>query len=62
MRTGLLVQKIGMSRIFYQDGTAESVTLLRCPKSKVVKTFKKDGYDFVKLASFIDEKNIGKLK
>ena len=62
MRTGLLAQKIGMSRIFYEDGTAEPVTILKCPQSKVLDSFEKNGHNFVKIASFIDHKNVGKLK
>jgi large subunit ribosomal protein L3 len=62
MRTGLLAQKIGMSRIFYEDGTAEPVTILKCSRSQVVDSFEKDGHNFVKMASFIDHKNVGKLK
>jgi large subunit ribosomal protein L3 len=62
MRTALLAQKLGMSRIFYEDGTVASVTLLKCPKSKVVDSFEKNGKSFLKIASFIDHKNVGKLK
>ena len=61
MRTALLTEKIGMTRVFYEDGTSESATILRFPKSKVVKTFEKEGQNFVKIASFIDEKSVGKL-
>ena len=62
MRTALLAQKIGMSRIFSEDGTVAPVTLLKCPKSKVVDSFEKNGKKFLKIASFLDHKNVGKLK
>jgi large subunit ribosomal protein L3 len=62
MRTALLAQKIGMSRIFFEDGTVAPVTLLKCPKSKVLDSFQKNGKKFLKIASFIDHKNVGKLK
>lgn len=43
---GLLGRKIGMTRIFEDDGRVIPVTLLSCPPSKVahVKTSDKDGY------------------
>ncbi|MBL6785832.1 MAG: 50S ribosomal protein L3 [Rickettsiales bacterium] len=62
MRTGLLAKKIGMSRIFYEDGTVEPVTIFNCPKAKVIGSYENNGKHFVKIASFIDHKNVGKLK
>ena len=51
MRTGLLAKKIGMTRIFRDDGTHVPVTVLHLDNVQVVasKTQEKDGYAAVQL-------------
>jgi large subunit ribosomal protein L3 len=50
-RTGLLARKLGMTRIFRDDGTHVPVTVLRLDQLQVVaaRTREKDGYDAVQL-------------
>ncbi|MEQ1887436.1 MAG: 50S ribosomal protein L3, partial [Bryobacteraceae bacterium] len=57
MRTGLLAQKLGITRIFSEDGEHTPVTVLKVDSCKVVaqKTKEKDGYTAVQLS-------IGKAK
>jgi len=51
MRTGLIAQKVGMSRIFKDDGTHVPVTVLSVDNCQVVaqKTEDKDGYTALQL-------------
>ena len=51
MRTGLIAQKVGMSRIFKDDGTHVPVTVLSVDNCQVVahKTEEKDGYTALQL-------------
>jgi large subunit ribosomal protein L3 len=51
MRTGLLARKLGMTRIFRDDGTHVPVTVLHLDKVQVVaaRTQEKDGYTAVQL-------------
>ena len=51
MRTGLLAKKLGMSRLFKDDGTHVPVTVLHLDKVQVVaaRTEAKDGYNAVQL-------------
>jgi len=51
MRTGLIAQKLGMSRIFLPDGTHVPVTVLQVDTCQVVaqRTDEKDGYTAVQL-------------
>lgn len=51
MRTGLLAQKLGMTRIFGADGAHIPVTILKAMGNQVVgvKTSEKDGYDAVQV-------------
>src|ERR1700733_9026988 len=51
MRTGLLAKKLGMTRIFRDDGTHVPVTVLQVSELQVVaaKTQEKDGYTAVQL-------------
>jgi large subunit ribosomal protein L3 len=51
MRTGLLAKKLGMTRIFRDDGTHVAVTVLQLDGLQVVaqRTAEKDGYDAVQL-------------
>ena len=63
MRTGVIAKKIGMSRIFNDDGRQVPVTVLLLDDLKVVarKTMEKDGYTAVQLGSGLAKaKNIGK--
>jgi large subunit ribosomal protein L3 len=50
-RTGLLAKKLGMTRIFREDGTHVPVTVLQVSELQVVaaKTLEKDGYTAVQL-------------
>ena len=50
-RTGLLAKKLGMTRIFLEDGTHVPVTVLQLDTLQVVaqRTSEKDGYDAVQL-------------
>ncbi len=56
-RTGLLARKLGMTRIFREDGTHVPVTVLQLDELQVVaaKTEEKDGYNAVQLG-------LGKVK
>src|SRR3984893_7584768 len=51
MRTGLIAQKMGMTRIFTEDGNHVSVTVLKGDNCQVVagRTEEKDGYTAVQL-------------
>lgn len=51
MRTGLIAQKVGMSRVFKDDGTHVPVTVLKVDNCQVVahKTDEKDGYTALQL-------------
>ncbi len=51
MRTGLLAKKLGMSRIFKEDGSHVPVTVLHLDNVQVVasRTMEKDGYTAVQL-------------
>ena len=53
MRSGLIVQKIGMSRLFTEAGKHVPVTVLKLDKCQVVaqRTEDKDGYSAVQLGS-----------
>ena len=53
MRSGLILQKLGMTRIFTDEGVHVPVTVLRLENCQVVaqKTIEKDGYSAVQLGS-----------
>jgi large subunit ribosomal protein L3 len=53
MRSGLIAQKLGMSRIFAEDGTHVPVTVLKVDGCHVVavRTQEKDGYTAVQLGA-----------
>lgn len=53
MRTGLIARKLGMSRVFGEDGTHTPVTVLQVENCQVVaqRTEEKDGYTAVQLGS-----------
>ena len=63
MRTGVIAKKIGMSRIFNEDGRQVPVTVLLLDDLKVVarRTMEKDWYTAVQLGSGLAKaKNISK--
>ncbi len=63
MRTGLIAQKIGMTRIFNDEGNHVPVTVLRVDNCQVVavRTQEKDGYTAVQLGvGAAKVKNVGK--
>ena len=51
MRTGLVAQKMGMSRLFTEEGEHVPVTVLKVDSCQVVavRTAEKDGYTAVQL-------------
>src|ERR1700732_4712400 len=51
MRTGLIAQKLGMSRVFTEDGNHVAVTVLRVANCQVVaqRTQERDGYTALQL-------------
>ena len=60
MRTGVITQKVGMTRLFLEDGTHVPVTVLKLDGCQVVatRTEEKDGYTAVQLGSgFAKAKN-----
>ena len=65
MRTGVITQKIGMTRLFLADGTHVPVTVLKLDGCAVVatRTKEKDGYTAVQLGSgFAKAKNTTKAE
>ncbi|MBR9971531.1 50S ribosomal protein L3 [Magnetospirillum sulfuroxidans] len=63
MRSGLIAQKVGMTRIFTEDGTHVPVTVLKVDTCQVVSTrsVEKDGYTAVQLgAGAAKVKNVAK--
>ena len=46
MRTGVITQKVGMTRLFMEDGRHVPVTVLKLDKCQVVatRTIEKDGH------------------
>lgn len=63
MRTGLIAQKLGMSRIFRDDGTHVPVTVLKVDNCQVVaqRTPERDGYTALQLGvGTIKVKNVNK--
>ncbi|MGQ0742629.1 MAG: 50S ribosomal protein L3 [Alphaproteobacteria bacterium] len=63
MRTGVITQKIGMTRLFLEDGRHVPVTVLKLDKCQVVatRTKEKDGYAAVQLGSgFVKAKSVSK--
>ncbi|PWT86127.1 MAG: 50S ribosomal protein L3 [Proteobacteria bacterium] len=63
MRTGVITQKVGMTRLFLGDGTHVPVTVLKLDGCQVVgtRTAEKDGYTAVQLgAGFAKTKNLSK--
>src|ERR1700748_2805768 len=65
MRTGVITQKVGMTRLFVADGTHVPVTVLKLDGCAVVatRTQEKDGYTAVQLGSgFAKPKNATKAE
>src|SRR5262249_53857674 len=65
MRSGLIAQKVGMTRVFSEDGTHVPVTVLKIDGCKVVSTRseEKDGYTAVQLgAGQAKVKNVNKAQ
>ena len=65
MRTGVITQKIGMTRLFQADGTHVPVTVLKLDGCAVIstRTVEKDGYSAVQLGSgFAKPKNASKAE
>ena len=65
MRSGLIAQKVGMTRIFAEDGTHVPVTVLKVDTVQVVSTrsVEKDGYTAVQLgAGAAKVKNVAKAQ
>jgi large subunit ribosomal protein L3 len=63
VRTGVITQKIGMTRLFQADGTHVPVTVLKLDGCAVIstRTQEKDGYTAVQLGSgFAKPKNVSK--
>jgi large subunit ribosomal protein L3 len=63
MRTGVITQKLGMSRLFQDDGRHVPVTVLKLDTCQVIatRTKEKDGYTAVQLGSgFAKVKNVSK--
>jgi large subunit ribosomal protein L3 len=63
MRTGVITQKVGMTRLFLEDGRHVPVTVLKLDGCQVVstRTSEKDGYTAVQLGSgFAKAKNLTK--
>ena len=63
MRTGVITQKVGMTRLFLEDGTHVPVTVLKLDGCQVVatRTKDKDGYSAVQLGSgFVKAKSVNK--
>ena len=53
MRTGLIAKKLGMTRLFKEDGTHVPVTVLHLDEVQVVdaRTEERDGYTAVQLGA-----------
>jgi large subunit ribosomal protein L3 len=63
MRTGVITQKVGMTRLFLEDGRHVPVTVLKLDGCQVLstRTEKKDGYSAVQLGSgFAKAKRLSK--
>ena len=63
LRSGLIATKIGNSSYYHNDGKNTHVTVLKVDECVVsnVKTFEKDGYDAVQLASIETNKDISHI-
>ena len=63
LRSGLIATKIGNSSYYYEDGKNTQVTILKVDECIVanVKTFDKDGYNAIQLASVETQKDISRI-
>ena len=61
MTIGLVGRKIGMTRIFQEDGTSVPVTVIHAQANKVtqIKTSQTDGYDAIQVT--VGEKKASRL-
>ena len=62
-RTGLIAKKLGMSRLFNEDGSTVPVTLLHVDNVRVIaqRTEEKDGYEAVQIGIGVAKpKNVSK--
>ena len=61
-RSGLIATKLGNSSYYHDDGTNTHVTVLKIDECIVsnIKTFEKDGYNAVQLASIETKKDNSK--
>ena len=50
----MIAKKIGMSRVFTEDGDSVPVTILEVPQNIIIsrKTTENDGYNALKLSAF----------
>ena len=64
LRSGLIATKIGNSSHYQEDGISVNVTVLKVDECIVsnVKTYEKDGYNAVQLASIETERDISSIK
>lgn len=65
MRSGIIAEKVGMTRLFTEDGTHVPVTVLKVNNCEVIglRTQEKDGYTAVQLgAGKAKEKNVAKAQ
>ena len=62
-RSGLIATKLGNSSYYHHDGTNTHVTVLKIDECIVsnIKTFEKDGYNAVQLASIETKKDISNI-
>ena len=62
-RTGLIATKIGNSSYYHEDGTNSHVTVLKVDECIVsnIKTFDRDGYNAVQIASIDTKKDISNI-
>ena len=63
MRSGIIGKKLGMTRVFTEDGREHAVTLLKVEKHEIIshKTTEKDGYDAVVVGTLpVAEKKLTK--
>ena len=63
LRSGLIATKIGNSSYYHEDGKNTQVTILKVDECIVanVKTFDKDGYNAIQLASVETQKDISRI-
>ena len=64
LRSGLIATKVGNSSYFHSNGNNSQVTVLKVDECIVsnVKTYEKDGYNAVQLASIETERDISSIK